>query len=88
MGYDHVGWQPLMKLLTLLVKKYSGVIYDKELHTKWDIGQAICRGTYGKGWNTNPQKLKDDDAEVAPEAAIRTARDWLENGLPKWAEVR
>lgn len=88
MGYDHIGWQPLMKLLSLLVEKYSGVIYDKELHRKWDIGQALCRGTYGKKWNIHPQKLKDDEAEEAPIAAINTARDWLENGLPKWAEAQ
>ena len=87
MGYI-IGWRPLMVLLTLLVEKYSGVIYDKELHRKWDIGQAICRGTYGKKWPTHPQKLKDDDAEEAPAAAIHTASDWLENGLPEWAEAQ
>lgn len=87
MAYDNIGWQPLITLLTLLVEKYSGIIYDKELHRKWDIGQAVCRGAYGKNWNIHPQKLKDDDAEVAPKIAIITARDWLENGLPKWAEI-
>lgn len=82
-----VDWTQLSKLLTQLVDKYSGVIRDKELHRDWDIGQAVCRGTYGKDWSNNEQYKKDDNSADAPVAAIATAKDWLKNGLPKWAKA-
>ena len=83
-----VDWMQLSKLLTQLVEKYSGIIYDLELRRSWDIGQALCRGVYGKDWSNNEQYKKDDESETEPLAAIQLAKDWLENGLPKWAEVR
>lgn len=82
-----VDWTRLGKLLTQLVNKYGGVIRDKELYRDWDIGQAVCRGTYGKNWSNNEQYKKDNDSDNEPSAAIATAEDWLKNGLPKWAKV-
>lgn len=81
------NWTELSELLTQLVAKYSGVIYDKELHERWDIGQAVCRGAYGKSWSKSLDYKKDNEADTPPVAAINVAQDWLENGLPKWAEA-
>ncbi len=81
-------WFRLSKLITQLVDKYSGIIYDNELHRRWDIGQALCRGAYGKDWPNSEQHKIDDESESEPLAAIATAQDWLKNGLPKWAEAK
>jgi hypothetical protein len=82
-----VEWTRLSNLLTQLVDKYSGIIRDKELHRDWDIGQAVCRGTYGKDWSNNEQYKKDNASDKEPSAAIAVAEDWLKNGLPIWAKA-
>lgn len=82
-----VDWTRLSKLITRLVDKYSGIIRDKELHKDWDMGQALCRGTYGNDWPNDEQYKKDNESNDEPVAAIATAEDWLKNGLPKWAKA-